>query len=303
MNVKQRTIRYKSPLRYPGGKASLVPFVKQLFLDNDLVGGVYAEPYAGGASVGLALLLDGFVSRIYINDADPAVYAFWRSCLNETAALADLVRCTHVSVAEWDHQKRIYERGLAASPLQLGFSAFFLNRTNRSGIISSAGIIGGRAQSGQWRIDARYNAEELAQRIERIGEHRKQIVLSGDDAGVFLLRVPRRLPQRALLYLDPPYFIKGQRRLYANYYEPGDHAAISEIVRRLSCKWIVSYDYVPEIKRLYKGYRSLSYSLRYSASSSASGDEIMFFSDGTVVPRLSGSSLSLYKSMRKRSAA
>lgn len=139
-------MRYSSPLRYPGGKAKLAGFVKEIFRANDLLDGAYAEPYAGGASVALTLLFDEFASRIYINDIDRAVYAFWSAVLNSTEELCRLIRDTRPTPTEWLRQRRIYSNSATESPLALGFSAFFLNRTNRSGIIESAGMIGGRAQ-------------------------------------------------------------------------------------------------------------------------------------------------------------
>jgi DNA adenine methylase len=277
--------RYNSPLRYPGGKAALADFIKSVFRANDLCDGVYAEPYAGGASVALALLFGEYASHVYINDIDPGVYSFWSSVVKETEAICRLVRDTPASVSEWERQRRIYEAGNRSDRLAFGFSAFFLNRTNRSGIIESGGVIGGKRQSSQWGIDARYNQRELAERIERIGRYRDRISVSGLDAMDFLEQARRFLPTRALLYLDPPYYEKGRRRLYANFYGPDDHAAIAESLKAVSWRWLVSYDQVTPIKRLYSGHRSSRYVLRYSAASSPSGSEVMFYSTDLVVPR------------------
>jgi DNA adenine methylase len=68
-------------LRYPGGKAPFAPFIADLMVANGLTGGHYLEPYAGGAGVALDLLFQGHASHIHINDADPAVYAFWLSVI------------------------------------------------------------------------------------------------------------------------------------------------------------------------------------------------------------------------------
>jgi DNA adenine methylase len=279
-----RVARYKSPLRYPGGKSSLAAFIQSIFVANDLVGGIYAEPYAGGASVALALLFENYVRQIHINDADPAVHAFWHSAVAHTDDLCRLIRDTKPTVSEWKRQRAIYSLGRRAARLQLGFAAFFLNRTNRSGIIGSAGIIGGQNQDGKWKINARYNRVELAARVERIAKFRDRIVVTGIDASIFLSRASQLLPAESLIYMDPPYYLKGERRLYANYYEPDDHAEVAEAVSRLRCNWLVSYDRVPQIRQIYRAFRSLSYSLRYSASTTSTGKEIMFFSKGLLVP-------------------
>lgn len=276
-------MRYLSPLRYPGGKARLYPFVKSILTQNGLVDGSYAEPYAGGASLALALLLDEQVSDIYINDLDTAVYSFWRSVLDDTRDLCNLIRRTRVNPTTWKRQRKVYTRSGSVS-LERGFAAFFLNRTNRSGIIESAGMIGGADQTGVWKIDARYNQQELAQRISRIARYRDRIHLTNLDAADFLIHVADKLPENTLVYLDPPYYVKGRRRLYANSYEPSDHAGISGLVRALPCHWIVSYDSVRQIRSLYPEFRRLTYSLQYTAATRQQGAEVMFFSPGLKIP-------------------
>jgi len=279
-------VRYYSPLRYPGGKAKLADYVKLLLRENDLLDGHYLEVYAGGASVGLELLLEDWVSRISINDIDRAVHGFWRAVLDETDALCQLIRDQPVTATEWQRQRSIYASP-TASPLELGFAAFFLNRTNRSGIIASGGMIGGNAQTGRWKLDARYNKQELIHRIERIARYRGRISLTNLDAQRLLAEVLPRLPKKSLVYLDPPYYVKGRRRLYANFYEHGDHAAIAKQMARAKRPWIVSYDAAPEICRLYSRFRSVRYGLGYTARDRYEGEEVMFFSDTLKIPEAS----------------
>lgn len=276
-------MRYISPLRYPGGKAQLAELLKSVFQVNDLVGGAYAEPYGGGAGAALALLLAGHASTIYINDVDPAIHAFWFSVLHKTESFCRLIRNTPVTPREWERQRRIYADGGTKIPLALGFAAFFLNRTNRSGIIDSGSMIGGRGQAGQWKLDARYNREGLISRIELIAKYRKRIHLSSLDAIDFLKHLAKTLPAKSLAYLDPPYFTNG-RRLYANYYERQDHAKVAELLSTMPFRWLVSYDNVPVIRRLYRGYRSMTYTMDYTAAERKRGIEAMFFSPGLVVP-------------------
>ena len=114
------------------------------------------EPYSGGASVALFLLLEGFVNKITINDKDRAIYAFWYCVLNKTKDLCDKIERTEITIAEWRKQKEIQTKKEKADLLELGFSTFFLNRTNRSGIING-GMIGGVEQNGDYLIDCRFN--------------------------------------------------------------------------------------------------------------------------------------------------
>ena len=71
-----------TPLRYPGGKTQLSPFVIDLVRTNDLYGGVYAEPFAGGAGIAWRLLLNGDMTEVWLIDIDPAVFAFWDNVVN-----------------------------------------------------------------------------------------------------------------------------------------------------------------------------------------------------------------------------
>src|ERR1035438_7770749 len=153
----QRRLIHFTPLRYPGGKAKLASYVKSLMKENRLLDGEYVEPYAGGAAIALELLFHEYVSRIHINDISKPVYAFWRSILRRTDDFCRRVRNTSLTVAAWDKQKYALQNPRDHDDLDLGFAMFFLNRTNRSGILNG-GIIGGRDQTGPWKIDARYNA-------------------------------------------------------------------------------------------------------------------------------------------------
>lgn len=273
---------YYSPLRYPGGKRKLANFFKLLFRVNDLVDGDYVEPYAGGAAVALSLLMENYAARIHINDLDRGVYAFWYAVLNNTDALCRRIVEVRIDMETWHRQRAVY-RAKNPDPLDLALATFFLNRTNRSGIITG-GVIGGKRQRGIWRLDARFNKSDLIQRIQKIARHRSRIHLYNEDAACFIKRMARTLPKRSLFYLDPPYFVKGKSQLYSNYYEEKDHRIIAELVARLKHLWVVSYDDVPEIRALYNRFRCISYTISYSTQDRYRGREVMFFADNLMLP-------------------
>jgi DNA adenine methylase len=276
---------FYSPLRYPGGKGKISNFIKVLFEKNLLSDGVYVEPYAGGASVALSLLLEEYASKIIINDIDKSIHAFWYSVIHDTDELCRLIKDTPVTMKTWKRNKDVQRKKGTASKLELGFSTFFLNRTNRSGIIR-AGVIGGNDQTGEWKIDARYNKTDLIKRVQRIAKYSDRIQLHNSDAFALIKKVSKELPGRTLLYFDPPYYVKGQD-LYVNYYKHEDHAKVAKAITSISKqKWIVSYDNAPEIKQLYKGFRQIEYSLNYSASTASKGTEVMIFSEGLFVPEM-----------------
>ncbi len=271
-------MQYYSPLRYPGGKGRIADFFKQIFKSNFLCDGIYIEPYAGGASVALSLLINEYASKIVINDIDKSIYAFWHSVLNETEELCKLIHDTTINVETWDNQKKIQNNKNKYSLLKLGFSTFYLNRTNRSGIIN-AGIIGGRKQNGTWKINARFNKPDLLNRIETIAEYKNRIELYNEDAAKLINSLGKKFSEKTLFYLDPPYYTKG-KDLYLNYYTDEDHKLISEIIAKIKKqKWIISYDNIPFIKQLYINYRQNCYYLNYSAGKKNQGQEVMIFSD------------------------
>jgi DNA adenine methylase len=273
--------RYPSPLRYPGGKGKVANYIKLVILDNDLVGCEYVEPYAGGASIALSLLYEEYADRIHINDINAGVYAFWQTALNEPDELCRRIRSVRLDVTEWERQRAI-QRDPNADPVDLGFATFYLNRTSRSGIIGG-GVIGGLDQSGNWKIDARFNREQLTRRVQRIARFASRITMTQHDAADYLTGV-LPLIDRPFVYLDPPYYANGAK-LYENWYSPDDHAAIASIVRRLKVSWVVSYDAVSEVAALYARFERIAYDLHYSAAlQNLAGSEFMFFSRELIAP-------------------
>lgn len=266
-----------SPLRYPGGKSKLFPFFADLITKNNLYGGHYREPYAGGAGLALNLLASGFVSHIHLNDLDPAIYSFWHAALHQNAAFCDLIASTPITIGEWHKQKNIWRDLRSRSTLELGFATYFLNRTNRSGIIEGAGPVGGYKQEGDLKLDARFDKISSIRRIRQLNGLKDGITLTNLDALVYLRS---HIDSDDLIYLDPPYYVKGQR-LYKNFYCHEDHREIAELVQNSGGRWIVSYDDVSEIRTLYHHSKALQLTLRYTAAKSSEGREVVF-----VSPRL-----------------
>lgn len=261
-----------TPLRYPGGKTQLAPFVIDLLGANDLFYGHYVEPYAGGAGIAWRLLLNNYVTHIHINDIDSSLHAFWHCALNRTDELCERIERGRISMGAWRRHKTVHKQSRPAQ-LDLAVSTFFINRTSRSGIMDG-GVIGGNEQTGNYKIDARFNKADLLRKIQRIGQYREQVSLSRLDALEFLHTRLKRLPKATLVNLDPPYFAKG-RQLYINHYTPDDHARLAKAVRRLRHHWMVTYDDVPETRAIYKGLPCYGNELYYSAQLKRTGVELL----------------------------
>lgn len=272
---------FDSPLRYPGGKGRLAQYVIDLIEMNGLTGGHYVETYAGGAGIAVTLLYLEYASHVHLNDVDPAVFAFWKALVDHPNELARLVQDTPLSLEERTRQKAAY-RAPDSSVLERGFAMFYLNRVNRSGIIHG-GVIGGNAQAGTYKIDARFNRADLARRIEKVASYAPRISLHNLDAADFIKTELPAIKGKALVYLDPPYYANGHR-LYRNTYKHADHAKIASVVGSINHPWIVSYDNAPEVSTLYSRYRQQTFGLGYSANARYEGTEVMIFSDKVKIP-------------------
>ncbi|MCD4704593.1 DNA adenine methylase [bacterium] len=275
---------FYSPLRYPGGKNKLSAFIAKICIDND-INGHYVEPYSGGASVALFLLLEGFVKTITINDKDRSIYAFWYSVINNTDKLCNMIANAELSIEEWKMQRKVQSVKENADLLDLGFSTFYMNRTNRSGIIN-AGVMGGIGQRGDYLMDCRFNKTDLIKRIRNIAEKKDQIFLYKKDA-ISLIDIIQKDAENEniIFYFDPPYYLKASS-LYLNHYEDKDHKIVSDRIKNIqNIKWIVSYDNVSEIQALYSDCYKKEFSFKHTAYKSRIGKEILFFSSDLKIPK------------------
>lgn len=284
------TFGFYTPLRYPGGKARLGPWIAETMRHNGISGGCYVEPYAGGAGAAMFLLCRGYVDRVIVNDLDPVIHAFWIAATQHAEAFAKRIESTPVTMDERARQQEVVANHATHDPLDVGFAAFFLNRTSRSGILAG-GVIGGKAQTGNYKLDARFNRADLAQRVRRIGSLRRQIKVLGIDAAELLANLGPEVAKAGLVYLDPPYFNKGSQ-LYRNHYQADDHAEIAQLVIEAGYPLIVTYDECPELLELYQGTHFTRFSLRYSTHSGRpEAQELLFYKNLQLpeAPRMSKS--------------
>lgn len=270
-------MKYYSPLRYPGGKRKLARFVAAICRVHGITSH-YVEPYAGGAAIGLGLLFTKQVREITINDLDRSVYAFWESVMTHADELCQKIRRTEVNLKSWKSAKDTQRNKTHADIIDLGFSTFFLNRTNYSGIING-GILGGKRQNGSNKMDCRFNKDALIKRIIQISEYKNQIHVHNKDAMELVECLSNQHNKDNILYyFDPPYYSKGAY-LYMNHYQKSDHQKICNVIKKIThAKWIVSYDNVSEITQCYSGFERQEYSPYHTARSSRIGSEIIFFS-------------------------
>lgn len=270
-----RHSKYESPLRYPGGKACIFPFMSKLFYENNLLGTAYAEPYAGGAGLALKLLFNEYVKEIYINDLDKSIFNFWKIIVEDNLRFCDWLEDVDVSIENWIHYKSILQNPNGHSTMDIAKSVFFLNRTNISGVIKG-GIIGGHDQKGKYKMDARFNKSDLIKRIRRIDNYKRRIKVFNLD-GISFIKKMNRIDKNIFIYIDPPYLQKGAD-LYMNYYSKADHLKLAISLDIIQKKWLVSYDNHEFILSLYEKQRKVLYRLSQAASNRI-GDEVLIFSE------------------------
>jgi DNA adenine methylase len=290
-------------LRYPGGKARLRPYVEALIEQNSLQEINYVEPFCGGAGLALELLFGFSVDIVHLNDFDRSVFAYWHSVLKNNELFCEKISETPCDMHTWYAQREIWQNRENSNLFDLGFATFFLNRTNRSGILG-AGVIGGKKQDGKWKIDARYNKGDLISRVLKVGEFKSKIFLYNLEAKYFLRSIVPSLPENSLVYLDPPYVEKGPG-LYLNHYQEVDHRQLAEqVITELKHPWMVSYDDHPLIRECYGASEEVKMSLPYSAHGNAKrGNELFFFSANLKPPKMPEKKYRYGKPWKKQDAA
>jgi DNA adenine methylase len=275
--------RYLSPLRYPGGKGRLAKFVAHLLSQQRPRATRYVEPFAGGAGVGLRLLVDEHVDEIVINDLNPGIAAFWRSVFERSDELLEKLTTCEVTVDEWHRQRAVY-LDEPVDDVDFGFALFFLNRTNRSGILD-ARPIGGYEQSGRWKIDARFDRDGLGRRFRALARYGSRVTVCEQD-GIELIGTQIEEP-RNFVYADPPYLQKGDH-LYLDTLQWEDHVRLAELLRH-GGRWLLTYDADPRVTdELYEGLRCVEFSMSHSAAIQHTGKEYAVFSPALAVPSLAG---------------
>jgi DNA adenine methylase len=284
-----------TPLRYPGGKSVLTDYFILFISSNSLQLPYYAEPYCGGAGSAINLLLANKVEKLLLNDADKAIYSFWYSIKHQFNAFLELFDNVAVTLEEWHLQKKIYDEckhHINVDFLSLGFATFFLNRCNRSGILT-AGPIGGNSiisqENANYKIDARFKKHNLREKLINLNRISEKVEIYNLDAINFIRFIINKQPiedqLKTFVYLDPPYYSQGSS-LYLNNYSNKDHEELFEFLKSSDnlFKWLLSYDNVSSIKHLYKEFDTYSFYLNYSAQNNKLGSELLIKSKNSILP-------------------
>lgn len=266
----------RNPLRYPGGKTKLVPYIQKLLITEGLKNCTFYEPYAGSAAVTFHLLKNNMIKKAIINELDPLIYCFWYSVMNYTQELTEKIISVDISVETWKEISK-YRRSeyiKNKSILEIGFAGFFLNRTNYSGIIK-ANPIGGIDQGAKNKIDCRFNKEKLVSSIYELSSFKDRLQIYNMDAIEFLkLTTKYKRNTNIFVYIDPPYFEKGPT-LYRYFYNNDMHKELAKYIKTKAFPWLISYDDNFQIKNLYKRKFQQQIYMDYSVNTNKKGKELL----------------------------
>ena len=239
------------PLRYPGGKSSLLNYVEKFIDSNNISVKTIIEPYAGSAAISIGLLGKDKTLRAYINDSDQMVYAFWRTVMNNNQELIEMVDSVQVNLDTWfNYQKYLTENPLTVyNEKDLAMAFLFLNRTSYSGIVK-AGPLGGKKQQSKYKINCRFNKENLKKRIAALEGLSSRMEIYNEDGVKFMEEMIKR-NEDVMIYADPPYHEVG-KQLYNQYFDDNKHIELADYLKKIEEQpWLLSYNNSEFILNLY----------------------------------------------------
>jgi DNA adenine methylase len=225
-----------SPLRYPGGKSWFREQIIKWIQSSENPTTHFVEPYAGGASVGLAIAELNLANEVILSELDPEICALWKIILSdENSKLQSLILDLKVSREEL---KVLFNKPISTE-LDRAFHCLVRNRVQRGGIISEgAGLIKrGENDNG---VKSRWYPKTLKDRLQSISELKTPIVFKNQDA-LLTIKEFKDHPG-AFFFVDPPYTIDGEgpgKRLY-NFHEI-DHKALFSALTDVKGKAVITF--------------------------------------------------------------
>jgi DNA adenine methylase len=256
---KADSVRNYQPFRYPGGKGKLAanPMFRSL-LDPLLVSAdTFYEGFLGSASITLDVALRYPNMKFVATDYDFTISGFWELIGTGTDAQVQEL----IALIAQPPTVELF-RALRAKPpvtlVERAYHAIFFNRTTFSGI-AMAQPIGGFKQTSKWTINCRYNAPLLQKKVQNLRTLLAgRLTVTNEDAILWLQRIPAGVP----LYLDPPYFVKGDA-LYPVKMDDMQHGKLADVLATRT-NWIMSYDICDEIREKYTFAKLIELGFRYS---------------------------------------
>lgn len=251
--------------RYPGGKNKINKIIQRNLYDPEI--DEYREPFFGGGSVGITFLnnINIFfdnLKKVWINDSDSGIFCLWKSVIENHEELKKRILLYSPKTEDFYNFKKELLKNSYEDILEIGLKKLIIHQISYSGLGAKSGSpLGGKNQQSKYKIDCRWNPENICKKIEKINKilNRYDIKCTCEDFSILLKNVGKK----TLLYLDPPYYYKG-RNLYQLYFKEEDHIRLAKELKKLNCKWVLSYDYCEEIIDLYNWANIIEIPVKYS---------------------------------------
>jgi len=252
--------KVSSFFRYPGGKSKLkdriVCKLNEISSDDTLE---YREPFFGGGSIGLSFFEKRpNLDKIWINDFDLGISSLWTTLFNRPDLLKLCVQKFQPSVLMFDK----YKEELTATPLpkltseeeiaNFGFAKLAIHQISYSGLgTKSGGPLGGRDQKSKYKIDCRWSPDYICKKIDALHQRFSKLSVRNDICtNLDFSDIINDTSHDAIIYLDPPYFEKGND-LYQHGFTEKNHTQLADCLKNTKHRWLLSYDDCPEIRKYY----------------------------------------------------
>lgn len=254
------TLSKKSLLRYPGGKAKLLPQIhKHLTAKLNCDGFEYREPFFGGGAVGIAYMAANPANRkVWINDKDVGIACLWTSVIRYPELLKSEVLKFAPSI-DFFYEFKEELKANNSMPfetkqiVQYGFKKLAIHQMSYSGLgTMSGGPLGGRDQQNiNNRIDSRWSPSNLRKKIDDLHELFSRFEIRENACTHYdAIDLIECKSSEAILYLDPPYLIEGPN-LYQHSFSLSDHCRLADALRYTEHQWVLSYDDCEKIRKLF----------------------------------------------------
>jgi DNA adenine methylase len=248
--------------RYPGGKgkSKLCNEIARRLTDQaEHTGLQYREPFFGGGSVGLKFLSDNpGTKKIWINDKDIGISCLWTAVIRYHDDFKSRVHGFVPSVTAF-RELRSELTTISTLPKQcdeivdIGFKKLAIHQISYSGLgTKSGGPLGGVEQKSKYKIDCRWSPDYICKKVDKLHSQFKTIEVQGDGCtNLDFSSLIEDTSCDSLLYLDPPYYVKGND-LYQCGFTSKDHERLASALKNTKHAWVLSYDDCHEIRELYK---------------------------------------------------
>lgn len=256
---------YKSPLRYPGGKARMVKKI----LERAPAGyQEYREPFLGGGSVLFAVRSEDMNRYCQVSDIFSELMTFWWQCKFHSSYMIKTIN-------DWKQQypdgRELHKNCKKQVTLakDRGTAFFILNRISFSGLTMSGGY-------SKASYEGRFNQSHIS-RIKDADSVLENVELRfvGYEA---LLHEPGK---DVWLFMDPPYDIKSDN-LYGNKgntHKGFDHVKFADECKKSPHKWLITYNDNENIRKLFSWANIQEIDVTYNMNSNNKKKKELFITN------------------------